>query len=50
MAVSRLLVAWIASDATRHSTAVLVVVVRAWADVATAEAQVVRGVATVRRG
>ena len=39
-----------ASDATRHSTVVLVVVVRAWADAATAEVQDVRVVAIVRRG
>ena len=38
------------SDATRHTTVVLVVVVRAWVDVATVEVQVVRAVATVRRG
>ena len=39
-----------ASDATRHSTAVLVEAVRAWADVATEEEQVVRVVAIARRG
>ena len=39
-----------ASDATHHSTVVLVVVVRAWVDVATVEVQVVRVVAIVRRG
>ena len=50
MAVSRLLIAWIASDATRHPTAVFADVVRAWVDVATVEVQVVRAVATVRRG
>ena len=49
MAVSRLLVAWITSDATRHSTVVLVVVVRAWVDVATVEVQVVGVRSTVER-
>ena len=39
-----------ASDATRHSTAVLGAVVRAWADVATEEEQVVRAAAIARRG
>ncbi len=39
-----------ASDATHHSTVVLVEVVRAWVDVATVEVQVVRVVAIVRRG
>ena len=39
-----------ASDATDHSTVVLVEVVRAWVDVATVEVQVVRVVAIVRRG
>ena len=38
------------ANATRHSTVVLVVVVRAWVDVVTVEVQVVRVVATVRRG
>ena len=38
------------SDATHHSTVVLVEVVRAWVDVATVEVQVVRVVAIVRRG
>ena len=39
-----------ASDATRHPTAVLAVVVRAWVDAATVEAQAVRVVAIIRRG
>ena len=38
------------SDATRHSTVVLVVVARAWVDVATEEIQEVRGAAIARRG
>ena len=38
------------ANATHHSTVVLVVVVRAWVDVATVEVQVVRVVAIVRRG
>ena len=50
MAVSRLLVAWITSDATRHTTVVLDAVVRAWVDAATAEVQAVRVAAIVRRG
>ncbi len=39
-----------ASDATRHSTAVLDAVARAWVDVATVEVQAVRVAAIARRG
>ena len=39
-----------ASNATRHSTVVPVVVVRAWGDAATVEVQDVRVVAIDRRG
>ena len=38
------------SDATRHSTEVLEVAVRAWVDAATVEVQVVREAAIARRG
>ena len=38
------------SDATHHTTEVLVAAARAWADAATAEEQEVRAAAIVRRG